>query len=357
MRNAWRMILVLGLVSVASGMILAGFYGWMGPRIEAQQLREQFEVGFKQIFPEAADFKAVTPVEPLPERVEEPVYQALDSSGNVLGLVYNAIGDGYGGPVKVAVGVDPDQGQIVGLAVLSHTETAGLGSRIEEPSFRDQFAGKPVTDPFEVGRDVDGITAATVSSQAVSRAVGETARGVLEALGYSVPDGATHATPDAETHATTSATPDTTSHATPAEKAGGAAGPSVEAVQALFGAGVDLGLPLWPVWDEAGAFQGVVVESSADGFKGPIRVLVAIDPVAGRVQGIQVVEQNETKGLGDKVTLPEFTDQFVGMPLDAAFQVGVDVDTVTRATVSSKAVTEAVAQAVEHVKAIVGQGR
>ena len=58
-----------------------------------------------------------------------------------------------------------------------------------------------------------------------------------------------------------------------------------------------------------------------------------------------------------KVTLPEFTDQFVGMPLDAAFQVGVDVDAVTRATVSSKAVTEAVAQAVEHVKAIVGQGR
>lgn len=342
MRNAWRMILVLGLVSLASGMILAGFYAWMNPRIEAQKLREQFEVGFKQIFPDAARFREVTAQAAVPEGAEEPIYEALDASGNSLGLVYSALGDGYGGPVKVAVGLDPDQGQILGVAVLSHTETAGLGSRIEEPSFRDQFAGKPVSDPFQVGRDVDGITAATVSSRAVTRAVGETARGVLEALGYDVPEA--QAPPGAP--AEPQVEPETV-----------AADPPVEAAQALYGAGVDLAGPIWSVRGEDGALQGVVVEASADGFKGPIRVLVAIDPAAGVVRGIQVLEQSETPGLGDRVTEPEFTGQFAGKALDAAFQVGVDVDAVSHATISSTAVTEAVAQAVEQVTAVLGQDR
>lgn len=343
MRNAWRMILVLGLVSLASGVILAGFYGWMNPRIEAQQLREQFEVGFKQIFPDAADFREVSAQAPVPEGVEGPVYEALDASGTTLGLVYNVIGDGYGGPVKIAVGLDPDEGQVTGVAVLSHTETAGLGSRIEEPSFRDQFAGKLVTDPFQVGQDVDGITAATVSSKAVADAVGRSAKGLLEALGYDLPETKAPAQPQA-------AEPE-------AETEAAQAGPPVEAAQDLYGTEVDLAGPIWPVRDADGAFAGVVVEASAEGFKGPIRVLVAVDPAAGEVRGIQVLEMSETPGLGTKVAEPDFTGQFVGKPLDAPFQVGVDVDAVTRATISSEAVTEAVAQAVEQVTAVFGQDR
>lgn len=343
MRNAWRLILVLGLVSVASGVILAGFYGWMNPRIEAQRLREQFEVGFKQIFPDAADFREVSAQAPVPAGVEEPVYEALDASGKSLGLVYNVIGNGYGGPIKIAVGLDPNQGRLKGVAVLSHTETAGLGSRIEEASFRDQFAGKLVTDPFQVGQDVDGVTAATISSKAVASAVGGSARELLTALGYKLPQPRT----TAQRQVSAAEQQEEATHA----------GPPVEAAQALYGSDVALAGPIWPVRNADGTLVGVAAEGSAEGFKGPIRVLVAVDPKAGVVRGIHVLEQNETRGLGTKVAEPEFTGQFAGKPLDSPFQVGVDVDAVTRATISSKAVAEAVAQAVQSVTAVFGLDR
>ncbi|BAS29245.1 FMN-binding protein [Limnochorda pilosa] len=345
MRSAWRMIVVLGLVSLLSGAVLAVFYGWMNPRIEAQRLKAQFEVGFKQVFPEAADFQPVEPEKPLPDAVEEPVYEALDAGGNVLGVVYNVMGQGSQGLVKLAVGLEPKEGQVAGVAVLEHTETAGLGSRIEEPSFRDQFRGKSVVDAFQVGKDVDGITGATVSSRAVANAVGRTAGDVLMALGYRLPRASRAPTPPADEAGASS------------EAAAAGPAPPLALAQELLGSEVELQGPVWEARDAAGAPVGLLAEASADGFDGPIRVLVAVDPQAGVVRGIRVVEQKETPGLGARVAEPEFAGQFAGKALDARFEVGTDIDGITGATISSKAVAGAVARAVRQITGLQGQDR
>jgi electron transport complex protein RnfG len=58
-----------------------------------------------------------------------------------------------------------------------------LGSKIADAPFREQFAGKSITDPFVVGQDVDGISGATVSSKAVADGLRTTIQEVMKRYG------------------------------------------------------------------------------------------------------------------------------------------------------------------------------
>jgi len=78
------------------------------------------------------------------------------------------------------VGVDPEQEMITGIKILSHSETPGLGARIGEAAFQDQFEQKPINDDYEVNKDVDGVTGATVSSRAVAATLKQTLPQALE---------------------------------------------------------------------------------------------------------------------------------------------------------------------------------
>jgi electron transport complex protein RnfG len=71
-------------------------------------------------------------------------------------------------------GFKPD-GTIFNIAVLEHKETPGLGTKMSEPSFKDQFMEKNPSDFLLIvkndGGPVDAITAATISSRAFCDAV------------------------------------------------------------------------------------------------------------------------------------------------------------------------------------------
>ena len=85
---------------------------------------------------------------------------------------------GFGGRIILMVGFNAD-GTINNTAVLSHTETPGLGDKMVEgkSNFSVQFKGKNPED-FKLivkkdGGDVDAITASTISSRAFCDAVGK----------------------------------------------------------------------------------------------------------------------------------------------------------------------------------------
>lgn len=84
--------------------------------------------------------------------------------------------EGYGGRIEIMLGVDP-QGTILGVEILSHLETPGLGSKITEKLFRQQFVGRGLKDTRwavrKDGGDIDQITGATVSPRAVVKAIHE----------------------------------------------------------------------------------------------------------------------------------------------------------------------------------------
>lgn len=83
---------------------------------------------------------------------------------------------GFGGPIQIMVGFLPD-GTIYNSALISHSETPGLGDKLDagKSDFSLQFKGKnPATFKLAVKQDggmVDAITAATISSRAFCHAL------------------------------------------------------------------------------------------------------------------------------------------------------------------------------------------
>lgn len=83
-------------------------------------------------------------------------------------------GPGLWGHISAVVCIDPSAATIAGLSFTEHNETPGLGARIEEDWFQEQFRGKkaPVRLQPEGTRsgsssDIDAITGATITSRAV----------------------------------------------------------------------------------------------------------------------------------------------------------------------------------------------
>ena len=95
------------------------------------------------------------------------------------------------------------------------------------------------------------------------------------------------------------------------------------------------------------AENGYVIESTAYGYNGDITLMVGVNN-EGKVTGITVENLQETYGLGAKaLTDVDFLAQFLLTGGDA--EVGSNIDALTGATVSSKAVTKAVNSAVAYV--------
>jgi electron transport complex protein RnfG len=110
---------------------------------------------------------------------------------------------------------------------------------------------------------------------------------------------------------------------------------------------------------EGGAPLGLVVTAGPRGYAGPIRMTLGIAP-DGTVAGLAIskLDQSETPGLGVKVTLAAFRDQFRGKGADAARlkKDGGTIDAITAATISSRAVADGVREALAWYGAHFPQG-
>ncbi|UNC91098.1 FMN-binding protein [Candidatus Contubernalis alkaliaceticus] len=105
-------------------------------------------------------------------------YKALNGGREIAYIMLDSRGPGYGGDVRVNVTADTE-GNVIAVEVTGHTETPGLGDKIEEQSWLAQFIGKGINDPISIGTDIDNISGATVSCRAVAAAV----RDALDEIG------------------------------------------------------------------------------------------------------------------------------------------------------------------------------
>lgn len=108
-----------------------------------------------------------------------PVHRARLGTEPVAALLFPVAPDGYSGAIRLVVAVDP-QGRLLGVRVLGHKETPGLGDAIErrKSDWITSFSGRSLGDPGEDGWKVrkdggefDQFTGATVTPRAVVRAV------------------------------------------------------------------------------------------------------------------------------------------------------------------------------------------
>jgi electron transport complex protein RnfG len=102
----------------------------------------------------------------------------------LVGYAVISDGKGYGGKMKVIVGIDLDN-RVAGVYVLSHSETVGVGSRATENTFLIQFNDKTL-DNLQLrsnGGAIDAVTGATISSTAVTNAVHDGVQILIEGVG------------------------------------------------------------------------------------------------------------------------------------------------------------------------------
>lgn len=88
---------------------------------------------------------------------------------------------------------------------------------------------------------------------------------------------------------------------------------------------------------------GYAFVAAGKGYGGAINILVGLED-EGTIRGITVIAHGETPGLGAKITESFFTDRFVGVAIDdvALRRDGGQIDAITGATISSRAVADAV---------------
>ena len=163
-----KSVLTLTLTGFFSALLLFGTN-----KLTEEPIRKAVEKGkieaLRQIFPfefSDGDINRAT------DGDGRTFFEIKDKNGGLRGAAVEISGDkGYSGEIKVLLAVSA-AGEIYDYSVLAHQETPGLGNKIGEPFFRRQFKGKRLGSyKWKVkkdGGDVDGITAATISSRAIT---------------------------------------------------------------------------------------------------------------------------------------------------------------------------------------------
>jgi len=117
--------------------------------------------------------------------------------------------------------------------------------------------------------------------------------------------------------------------------------------------------------DDNGQATGVAISRGESGFQDVIMVIFGYNPAAGTVLGMKILDSKETPGLGDKIFKDmDFVDQFFAGP--KAPLLGVkngagkgqpnEIDMITGATISSKAVIQIINNALKEWKPILDKG-
>ncbi len=99
----------------------------------------------------------------------------LDANGETIGYAAVGEGSGYGGPIKVIVGTDL-MGNILGMRIIENHETPGFFRLVDSTGFLDQFIEKTITSPLSLESDIDGISGATVTSEAIAASLRQSVR-------------------------------------------------------------------------------------------------------------------------------------------------------------------------------------
>lgn len=169
-----NMVLSLTLISLIASACLGFVYEFTKKPIEISNLNKKLNA-IRQVVPDFTN-------NPNDEMFRLPtgdgdsleVYPAKKDSVIVGYAINTFTSKGFSGNISMMAGFKPD-GTIINITVLEQKETPGLGTKMTEPEFNDQFKGRnPSGFELKVKKDggpVDAITAATISSRAFCDAV------------------------------------------------------------------------------------------------------------------------------------------------------------------------------------------
>lgn len=166
MKTTIKNAIILTLITLVAGTALAVVYSITKAPIEEadkKATQEAYSIVFAN-----AQFEELE-VKDYSDKNNSTV-SAVSSAkvnGKLAGYVFTCASKGYGGDIKLAVGIDL-KGSVTGISVLdASNETPGLGARVAE----DKFTSKLKNVNKDTLQDVDAISGATYSSNGVKNAV------------------------------------------------------------------------------------------------------------------------------------------------------------------------------------------
>lgn len=322
MKSSLRnMVLMLFVIALVCSAAVAVVYDVTKEPIKRAQEQKVVDA-LRMVLP------AFESVEEMEER--EGVYVATKGDEVVGYAIEGTSPNGFNGNVSLMVGYTAE-GVIYNVEVLAQAETPGLGANMESEgnalivSFKGKKAEDMTMTVVKDGGDVDALTAATISSRAYAEAV---------ALTYEVFKGVYE-----EANAVM---------VNPAEV--------LPEHDEVFASEIE-GVVVYTATKEGHAVGYAIEGTSESGFNGTIRLLVGFEP-NGTIYDIDVLEQNETPGLGsrmceeDNVLLKSLKGKRAHRVKFALRSEGGSVDAISHATISSRAYIEAVESAYKTFKKI-----
>lgn len=170
--------LSLGVVGLITSGLLALAATATGPAIQTAEKRDLM-ASLTQVLPGGFNNDLLADTVTVEGPTGEVIVYRARHGAAVDGVVFRVSGQGYAGPVVCLLGIDP-QGRILGVRVLKHSETPGLGDKIEpaKSDWIDRFVGKALGSPApehwavkKDGGDFDQFSGATITPRAVVEAI------------------------------------------------------------------------------------------------------------------------------------------------------------------------------------------
>ncbi len=145
--------------------------------IRMQQIKAMNEAK-RAVLPQAEEFSEVNILADSAESDGAKILEinAGKSGNEIVGHTFKISANGYGGDIEIIVGINAE-GKIEAVQIGAHGETPGLGAKVKEKSFVDQYHGKEAANPLSVTKtsamehEIQAVTGATVSSSAVTNGV------------------------------------------------------------------------------------------------------------------------------------------------------------------------------------------
>ncbi len=168
------MVVSLGVITIVAAVLLAWVNNITDAPKKATEIQRQVEA-VQKVVPEFDNNPISDAVMVELDNGELLTLYPAKNNGSLVGVAVESFSnDGFSGEIKVMYGFDRE-GNIYGYEVLSHAETPGLGAKMQE-WFMSEVGNRSVigknpqkTSMFvskDAGGEIDGITAATITSRA-----------------------------------------------------------------------------------------------------------------------------------------------------------------------------------------------
>ena len=172
MKKILQLVLALTAISAVCAAVLALVNDITKGRI-ASLVAAKTTRAAADVLPGAQTFE--TRPDPADTNLTVTIGYADAAKARIVGYAVPGISpSGYGGAIRLMVGLAPDRA-VITYQVLAANETPGLGAKLGDAGFAKQFGGKSGTS-LKVKKDggqIDAITGATITSRAVCEAIAD----------------------------------------------------------------------------------------------------------------------------------------------------------------------------------------